>query len=135
MYHLLWFCVSYRYKSFVVRRSCCSWNNALAIESVEAQRAELAELQQRDVYESAAMDALNANAEGGENRMNKTELFTIYYPNLLVPLEEADQLTVGGKQPGSLVSYTALQAVAVFDFFRTKNRPRDFRNRANRIKT
>ena len=79
--------------------SCGSWNNALAIESVEAQRAELAELQKRDVYDSAAMDALNANAEGGENRLNKTELFTIFYPNLLVPLERSDELIVGGKHP------------------------------------
>ena len=83
---------------------CCSWNNALAIESVEAQRAELAELQKRDVYDSAAMDALNANEQGGENRLNKTELFTIYLPNLLIPLERADELIVRGKMASCYVS-------------------------------
>ena len=46
------------------------------------------------------MDALNANEEGGENRLNKTELFTIYLPNLLVSPEESDNFTgVSGELP------------------------------------
>ncbi|GAQ92408.1 hypothetical protein KFL_010090040 [Klebsormidium nitens] len=72
------------------------WNNTLAIESVEAQRAELTELQRRDVYDSAALAALDANSTGGENRLNKTELFTIFIPNLLVSPDRANDLLVRG---------------------------------------
>lgn len=44
------------------------------------------------------LEALDANGEGGENRLNKSELFTIYYPNLLVPPERWDQdFIVSGK--------------------------------------
>ena len=74
-----------------------SWNNTLAIESVEAQRAELTELQRRDVYDSAALAALDANSTGGENRLNKTELFTILIPNLLVSPDRANDLLVRGE--------------------------------------
>ena len=86
----------------------CSWNNTLAIESVAAQRAELADLQRRNVYDSAVLDALDANGEGGENRLNKTELFSIYIPNLLVSPEEPDELLVGGEWYTFQLKYSKL---------------------------
>ena len=82
----------------------CSWNNALAIESIEAQRAELAELQRHDVYDSAMLEALDANGDGGENRLNKTELFTIYYPNLLVPPDRWDRDLIFAGKPGHMIA-------------------------------
>ncbi|GAQ90779.1 hypothetical protein KFL_006840020 [Klebsormidium nitens] len=42
------------------------------------------------------LEALDANGEGGENRLNKTELFTIYYPNLLVLPDRKDQDLIFG---------------------------------------
>ena len=41
------------------------------------------------------LEALDANREGGENRLTKTDLFTIYWPNLLVPAERWAQDLVG----------------------------------------
>lgn len=39
------------------------------------------------MYDSAMIEALEANRQGGENRLTKTDLITIYWPNLLVPPE------------------------------------------------
>jgi hypothetical protein len=43
------------------------------------------------VYDSAMLDAMDANKGQGENMLPRTELVGIHYPNLLIPVERADE--------------------------------------------
>jgi hypothetical protein len=71
----------------------CSWNNSLAIDDLDAQRSELQQLRNRGkVYNSAMLDAMDANKGQGENMLPRTDLFGIHYPNLLISVERADEL-------------------------------------------
>ena len=66
----------------------------MAIEDMEAQRSELQQLREKGrVYCSAILDAM----EQRENMLTRTELFAIHYPNLLIPVENADDWIVSGE--------------------------------------
>jgi hypothetical protein len=57
----------------------CSWNNSLTIDDLDAQRSELQQLRNRGkVYDSAMLDAMDANEGHGENMLPRTEVFGIY---------------------------------------------------------
>ena len=76
----------------------CSWNNSLAIDDLDAQRSELQQLRNRGkVYDSAMIDAMDANEGQGENMLPRTDLFGIHYPNLLIPVERADEWQASGE--------------------------------------
>jgi hypothetical protein len=70
----------------------CSWNNSLAIDDLDAQWSELQQLRNRGkVYDSAMIDAMAANEGQSENMLLRTKLFGVHYPNLLIPMERADE--------------------------------------------
>lgn len=78
----------------------CSWNNSLAIDDMEAQRSELQQLRERGkIYCSAMCDAIDKR----ENMLARTEAFGIHYPNLLIPVEEANEWHAPGEHalPGA----------------------------------
>jgi hypothetical protein len=76
----------------------CSWNNSLAIDDLDAQRSELQQLRNRGkVYDLAMLDAMDANKGQGENMLPRTDLFGIHYPNLLIPVERADEWQASGE--------------------------------------
>jgi hypothetical protein len=76
----------------------CSWNNSLAINDLDAQRSKLQQLRNRGkVYNSAMLDAMDANKGQGKNMLPRTDLFGIHYPNLLIPVERADEWQASGE--------------------------------------
>jgi hypothetical protein len=76
----------------------CSWKNSLAIDDLDAQRSQLQQLRnQGKVYDSAMLDAMDANKGHGENMLPWTEVFGIHYPNLLIPVEEANEWHASGE--------------------------------------
>jgi hypothetical protein len=76
----------------------CSWNNSLAIDDLDAQRSELQQLRNRGkVYNLAMIDAMDANEGQCENMLPRTELFGVHYPNLLIPVERADEWQASGE--------------------------------------
>jgi hypothetical protein len=67
----------------------CSWNNSLAINDLDTQRSELQQLRNwGKVYDSAMLDAMDANKGQGDNMLPRTDLFGLHYPNLLIPADE-----------------------------------------------
>jgi hypothetical protein len=67
-------------------------NNSLAIDDLDAQRFELQQLRNRGkVYDSAMLDAMDVNKGQGKNMLPRTDLFGIHYPNLMIPVERADE--------------------------------------------
>jgi hypothetical protein len=77
----------------------CSWNNLLTINDLDAQRFELQQLRNwGNVYDSAMLDAMDANKGQGKNMLPRMKLFGIHHPNLLilVPKEQASGEHVDG---------------------------------------
>jgi hypothetical protein len=70
----------------------------LAIESIAAQQAEVGELQRRGLYDSAMLDAFKGNDGAGKNTLPKSAHFAIYYPNLLIPVDDFDQMHFRGER-------------------------------------
>jgi hypothetical protein len=62
-----------------------------------AQTAEVTELQRRGLYDSAIMDALKGNDGAGKNTLPKSAHFAIFYPNLLIPVDDFDQMHFRGE--------------------------------------
>jgi hypothetical protein len=70
----------------------------LAIESIAAQQAEVGELRRRGLYDSAMLDAFKGNDGAGKNTLPKSAHFAIYYPNLLIPEDDFDQMHFRGER-------------------------------------
>jgi hypothetical protein len=70
----------------------------LAIESIAAQAAEVGELQRRGLYDFAMLDAFKGNDGASKNTLPKSAHFAIYYPNLLIPVEDCDQMHFRGER-------------------------------------
>lgn len=69
------------------------WLRAIAIETLESQRAQIAEcVRQRGTYESAMVKAMDST----ENRLPLTNKFTILWQNLLLA-ESPDRMIVDGE--------------------------------------
>jgi hypothetical protein len=43
------------------------------------------------------IDAMDANEGQGKNMLPRTELFGVHYPNLLIPVERADEWQASGE--------------------------------------
>jgi hypothetical protein len=68
------------------------------IDDLDAQRPELQQLRNRGkVYDSAMLDAIDANKGHGKNMLPRMELFDIHYPNLLIPVEDANEWHAPGE--------------------------------------
>jgi hypothetical protein len=50
------------------------------------------ELRRRGLYDSAMLDALKGNDGAGKNTLPRSAHFAIYYPNLLIPVDDFDQM-------------------------------------------
>jgi hypothetical protein len=84
-------------KQNIAVSSTMQLDNSLAIDDLDAQRSELQQLRNRGkVYDSAMIDAMDANEGQGKNILPRTELFGVHYLNLLIPVESADEWQASG---------------------------------------
>jgi hypothetical protein len=86
-----------------------SCTRQLAIDDLDAQSSELQQLRNwSKVYDSAMLDAMDANKGQGENMLPRTDLSGIHYPNLLIPVERADEWQALGERVDSTCFQVAL---------------------------
>jgi hypothetical protein len=62
------------------------------------------------VYNSAMIDAMDANEGLGENMLPRTELFGVHYPNLLIPVGRADEWQASGEHVDGACLQVALKS-------------------------
>lgn len=58
----------------------------------------MGELRRRGLYDSAMLDAFKGNDGAGKNTLPKSAHFAIYYPNLLIPVDDFDQMHFRGER-------------------------------------
>ena len=73
---------------------CCRWLRAIALDTIEAKRAQIAEVvRQRGAYDSAIMKAINAD----ENKLPLKYRFAVFWSNMLVDVTSPTDMIFDGE--------------------------------------